>query len=248
MSNIKFTLIFLLLLTKIVSAQSIDLKVASIKYKVVYTANNTVLVNDICQLDITNQQSYFYSLGVKEAVRKFAIKAEQAAASNTRVAMSEEDLLHNMFKFNTIKEYNSNRSIVLEFVGDETLGYVKDTLSNMKWEITQEVRMIDKLKCRLAKYKSGKVTVSAWFCPDIPFRDGPLFYYGLPGLIVKLENSQGWSVDLLSVSYSGIIKEQIAIEPYRLVTNAQFKRAKKIQDAMLENGKISGGSFEKANQ
>jgi len=229
-------------------AQITDPVLASAKYRIVYTNNKTELVNDECQLDITRERSFFYSLGVIENIKRVTEKSEQAKATNSPIRFSDKDLRHSLFLFNTIKEYARDRSIVLEFVGDQTLGYVKDTLSNVQWEISSETKLIGNMTCRKALGRYGKISVTAWFCMDIPFRDGPLYYYGLPGLIVKLSDSQGWEAELTSIKYAGPISSGLAIEPYRLVSRAQFYRAKKTEGSMFNSGKVAGGgSIEKEN-
>jgi GLPGLI family protein len=230
-----------------VSAQILDPVIATVKYNIIYINDGKTLVSDQCQLDITKNRSYFFSLGVLESIRRFEIKSNQARQSNTPLRLSGDEFPNNLFRFNTLKDYMKDQVIVLEFIGDETLACVTDTLSARKWEILDDVATISGLQCRKAKSKSGNTTVTAWFCIDIPFRDGPLFYYGLPGLIVKLENSMGWTANLFSVAYSGPIKKGLSIDNYRLVSSDQFKKAKKVSESMGSNGKIPHGGFSREN-
>jgi len=68
--------------------------------------------------------------------------------------------------------------------------------NEIEWEITEEVGYIGKYKVRKAitnslesssdhPFYAGKAI--AWFSTDIPIPSGPARYYGLPGLILKLE-------------------------------------------------------------
>lgn len=45
--------------------------------------------------------------------------------------------------------------------------------------------------------ESGGRQWIAWFTNEIPFQDGPFKFYGLPGLIVKLEDSEDYHKFLL---------------------------------------------------
>lgn len=43
------------------------------------------------------------------------------------------------------------------------------------------------MKCYKATCERVMGNITAWFCPDIPVKDGPYLFSGLPGLILKLE-------------------------------------------------------------
>lgn len=77
---------------------------------------------------------------------------------------------------------------------------VKYNISDLKWNITDETRVINGYRATkaTAKYKSEKKNgkqkyreVVAWFSEEIPLRVAPLNYYGLPGLVVQLKVSGG---------------------------------------------------------
>jgi len=70
---------------------------------------------------------------------------------------------------------------------------------NLKdWKITSETKLINDFKCYKAisedvvKNFKGifKFKVVAWFSPDLPSFFGPAGYFGLPGLILELNNSK----------------------------------------------------------
>ena len=65
------------------------------------------------------------------------------------------------------------------------------------WKITNEKIKIGEYNCIKAElYYAGRHWI-AWFTTDVPFQDGPYKFSGLPGLIVKVEDSKGdYSFDL----------------------------------------------------
>lgn len=75
---------------------------------------------------------------------------------------------------------------------------IKDELTDFQWKITRE-------KSKVAGYDVTKATgvindsipVTAWFAPQLKFKDGPDRFWGLPGLIVKVESE----VDRASFTY-----------------------------------------------
>lgn len=66
------------------------------------------------------------------------------------------------------------------------------------WEITSETKEIDGFQCykALGKKKTSYLDkkfeeeVIAWFCPKLPYSFGPTQYFGLPGLILEIQESK----------------------------------------------------------
>jgi len=58
-----------------------------------------------------------------------------------------------------------------------------------KWILKDEAKVIDGYKCKLAIIEklNGKV-LKAWYSTEIQVKHGPRDYFGLPGLIVKIED------------------------------------------------------------
>jgi len=87
---------------------------------------------------------------------------------------------------------------------------VKDTLTNWKWEMGSETKMIGDYTCYKATTvrkkiqepaskdkksvlnidESGpkEIRITAWYTPDIPVSQGPDKYWGLPGLILEVND------------------------------------------------------------
>lgn len=67
-----------------------------------------------------------------------------------------------------------------------------------KWKITNEFKFIKNFKCYKAISEDivsnpvgvFKSKVIAWFCPELPSYFGPAGYFGLPGLILELNNGK----------------------------------------------------------
>jgi GLPGLI family protein len=76
---------------------------------------------------------------------------------------------------------------------------VSDSLNNYNWKLTQESKLIGKLKSykaegvfKINNYGNSDspeqlIKVIAWYSDSIPISTGPGEFYGLPGLIVELE-------------------------------------------------------------
>lgn len=68
---------------------------------------------------------------------------------------------------------------------------IKDSLSSIKWIITSETKKIENLICQKATAKFRGRNYVAWFCPAIPINDGPWKFFGLPGLILQVNDTKG---------------------------------------------------------
>lgn len=91
---------------------------------------------------------------------------------------------------------------------------IKDTLTQRKWTLTKESKNIGNYTCFKATYDYERevmqtsvstdgeepeldpepemetITVTAWYTPQIPVQNGPGTYYGLPGLILEVNDGE----------------------------------------------------------
>ena len=61
---------------------------------------------------------------------------------------------------------------------------------NFNWKIESEKSKIGEYQAQKATTEFGGRKWTAWFSEDLPFQDGPYKFYGLPGLIVKIEDAE----------------------------------------------------------
>jgi len=91
-----------------------------------------------------------------------------------------------------------------EMMGKEFL--IKDILEPAEWELTGESKKIGNYTAQKATYSKiidsqrfstgmtemesvkDTVNITAWFTPEIPVSHGPENYFGLPGLILEVQN------------------------------------------------------------
>jgi len=68
------------------------------------------------------------------------------------------------------------------------IGYSEDLKFN--WNILNDKQKIGEYNTQKATTEFGGRKWTAWFSTDLPFQDGPYKFFGLPGLIVKIEDDQ----------------------------------------------------------
>ncbi len=93
--------------------------------------------------------------------------------------------------------------------------YIIEEKRDYIWVLTKETKVIDGYTCYKATttyiYETKipeEITVTAWYCPTIPFQTGPNGYFGLPGLIMELQD-KNTVFGLVELSLS---KETIKLE------------------------------------
>jgi len=69
--------------------------------------------------------------------------------------------------------------------------HMEGTLA-LDWTMHTEQDTIVGIPCSRATTEYGGRTYTAWYAQDIPIPDGPHVFSGLPGLILKVEDSKGW--------------------------------------------------------
>lgn len=105
-----------------------------------------------------------------------------------------------------------------------------DICEPMEWSLTGETERIVNYQCQKAVTSFGGREWMAWFCPDIPLDGGPYKFCGLPGLILKVEDSEKH----FSWTMTGIEKGSWPIyEKQYLFQECSLKEAMKILQNMF---------------
>jgi len=127
---------------------------------------------------------------------------------------------------------------------------VKDSLEKKAWKIVDQTKQIGNYLCKKAvitkTYKKREVSedgsfkfvdeekdMIAWFTMEIPVNQGPSHYYGLPGLILEIEDGR---VSFLCTKIVLNPKEKVKIEEPRkgkVVSQKEFDKI--FKDKMKES-------------
>ncbi|MDD4437741.1 MAG: GLPGLI family protein [Tissierellia bacterium] len=114
-------------------------------------------------------------------------------------------------------------------IGDEKLYLLEEKIPFPKWQLQDETLEVMGYKCQKATCNFRGRNYTAWFTMDIPVNDGPYKFYGLPGLILMIEDSGKLfcfkAVGLEQLNNTEIISENK--EDYIKCTPKQYKSIKK---------------------
>lgn len=80
-------------------------------------------------------------------------------------------------------------SIVVQDRFKNTYQYT-EAKPKFQWEISDEKKIILGHECRKASTRYKGRDYTAWYAVDIPLNEGPYKFYGLPGLIMEIEDSK----------------------------------------------------------
>lgn len=167
-------------------------------------------------LERGKDRSQFMSLN---SYKRDSVTAEITNGSNTRI--SKLDLT-------SIPKTNFTYRIIKDPVKKQVLFYdriirndfVYEENPDFKWKIRDDKKNIGNLKCQAAVLSYAGRDYKAWFTNDIPISDGPYKFYGLPGLIVEMEDSgKQYKFELLSY-------KNLAPKPVMWISEKRFSGRK----------------------
>ncbi|WP_124641405.1 MULTISPECIES: GLPGLI family protein [Amniculibacterium] len=134
------------------------------KNKSIYQAYQMVQMDSLLEVSIENMKK----TGVMMDTKQFENQKKGSFA-------------HRISKNNPIKEI-----LYSDFLGTDSYSYKEQP--NFNWKITSDKSKIGEYNAQKASTEYGGRKWTAWFSTDLPFQDGPYKFYGLPGLIVKIED------------------------------------------------------------
>lgn len=162
-------------------------------------------------LDITKSKSLFrdYTMVAQDSIMK--IQVEQMQKSGVYKDMSK---MVTMPKFSE-KIYKTYPDMNVQYVETISSGFTPLNIGyndaiKFDWKITNEKTKIGNYNAQKATTEFGGRKWNAWFTSDIALQDGPYKFYGLPGLIVKVEDDEK--------NYSWELKGNKKVENYSELT------------------------------
>ncbi len=94
----------------------------------------------------------------------------------------------------------------------------------MDWKILNDRQKILNYDAQKASLKFGGRTWNTWFTQAIPMQDGPYKFHGLPGLIVKIEDTTASHIFEL-VGIANLPDDYSYPERYQFLKEVEFNRA-----------------------
>lgn len=146
-------------------------------------------------LDISAEKSLFYS---ENRIKRDSImrKAFQSGGGRSSINRDQMENLRSNINYSVEKDKKNQKTYFKDRIGRDNYTYEDDRPIN--WKISSETTKIGDYKVQKAETDFGGRKWIAWFTTDLPYQDGPYKFTGLPGLIVKIEDSENdYSFDLM---------------------------------------------------
>lgn len=101
--------------------------------------------------------------------------------------------------FQVIKNRSDKTTKVWDFFDHQYYEYEDD--GDFSWCLSDSIQEINGYNCQMATCVAYGRHWTAWFCPELPWSDGPWKFSGLPGLIVAAQDSNGfYKFNLVGIS------------------------------------------------
>lgn len=216
----KLPLLFLytVLFFNVVNAQTIDKCVLKCVYKISFQQDSTSKLTsgtDIMVLEIGMKTSLFYSELSQKGDSLMAIDEKTGNTFSTPEVSDKYNL--DSWTIVIAKNYPANKVTVAERIVTDYR--YSEALLPQQWVIARDTATLLGMLCNKATtYFRGR-HYEAWFTKTIPTVHGPWKFYGLPGLIVKVCDSQNqFSFELVTINKLKGIEMIIPTKNYVRIT------------------------------
>jgi len=153
------------------------------------STDRSKVLNEVMLLDIDKTGSKYY--GQQKFIADSTSRADlekQLKLSPNNISMNRRDK-PGQVNYKVIKEYPDFKTYLFTNISSDSYKVEED--KKPEWKILPDKQKIGEYNAQKATTKYGGREWTAWFSTDLPFQDGPYKFYGLPGLIVKIEDKTG---------------------------------------------------------
>ncbi|MES2329366.1 MAG: GLPGLI family protein [Bacteroidota bacterium] len=144
-----------------------------------------------------NDTASVYVISQKLPTREEYLRQLASSPAEYREAIVDE-IMRRLEKHKQNFYYHKGGSDIVSYPWDNPAGdksfCVFDTIPSFTWELLPDTTTILGFACQKAVFKSRALIdnrereFTAWFTPDIALAYGPFRFFGLPGMILELEN------------------------------------------------------------
>ena len=152
------------------------------------STNKAEVLSEMMILDVTKSGSNYYSHEkfVSDSIMKAELEKQiQSGAGNININGGNQGKID----FRVTKSHPDYRVFLYQSISMDQYKISED--QKPEWKIFPDKEKIGEYDAQKATTDFGGRKWMAWFATDIPVNDGPYKFYGLPGLIVKVEDITG---------------------------------------------------------
>lgn len=200
------------------------------------STNRNEVKSENAFLDTNSQKSIFYG---ENRMKRDSVFNRMRETRNFNFDRNQMQSLRSNIDFTVEKDFKTGTKIFKSRIARDTYSYDEDR--PMEWKILPETEKIGEYKSQKAETDFAGRKWYAWFTMDLPFQDGPYKFSGLPGLIVKVEDSKGdYSFDLKEtkkIAELGNLEQRGSVIPLkRKDFEKQLEKFRKDPESFMNQG------------
>ena len=184
--------------------------------------------SELMVLDIDKKGSKYYSEYVyqSDSIMNAQFQRQQATKDfDTPISAGEND--RGTIHYKVFKTY-PNYSVIF-YTSLAQQDYKVDDSRKMNWNILPDKEKIGEWNAQKATTEFAGRKWTAWFSTEIPVQDGPYKFYGLPGLIIKMQDATRTHViELKGIKRYGQERDFNTIDLGQQFIKTDYKKLKSI--------------------
>lgn len=137
-------------------------------------------------LDVAGDKSFFYG---EKRIQRDSLMRRSFETRNFNFDRSQMQQYRTDLNYQVEKDLTEQKITFKNRIARDQYAYEEDR--SFGWKILPETTKIGEYKVQKAETEFAGRKWIAWFTQDVPLMDGPYKFSGLPGLIVKIEDSKG---------------------------------------------------------
>ena len=187
-------------------------------------STSTEKKTEVAYLDTDGKKSYFYS---ENSLKRDSVMERMRITRNFDRAQMQN--LRSNMNFTIEKNLTDQSLMYKSRIGRDQYSY--NETPSFGWKILPETVKIGEYDTQKAETNFGGRTWYAWFTQQVPLQDGPYKFSGLPGLIVKVQDTNGdYSFDLMQTKKVAEVEQPRGRGQYiNLTKNKYMDLEKKFQ-------------------
>ncbi len=153
------------------------------------STDKTRIITQMMLLDIDKDGSKYYSQDkfVADSTAKADLEKQlKSNPYNINISRTEKP---GQVDYKVTKQYPDFKTVLFTKVSSDKYKVAED--KKPEWKIFPDKQKVGVYTAQKATANFGGRQWTAWFSSELPFQDGPYKFYGLPGLIVKIEDKTG---------------------------------------------------------
>ncbi|UKB85276.1 GLPGLI family protein [Chryseobacterium sp. MEBOG06] len=164
-----------------------------VAYEYIYkidSLNKERIEKEVMFLDILKEGSHFYSYPkfVYDSLKNVQIQKVSSLRLKEYNFSNFQD--KSKTKFSVEKKYPEYEILLQNEIGGKGYTIIRKR-KLLSWNILPDKKKVKNYTVQKATTSFGGRDWVAWFTNEIPFSDGPYCFYGLPGLILTVEDTKG---------------------------------------------------------